>query len=732
MKSPVEAEFKAEFKAEFAAEIEVEVDVDACCWPDARLGEAIEELARRTGLAPASKLPPGPPCLDGDGSAADPARWIDWTARRLGIESEPLATPASGFTDLITGAGPALLRAGHPVPGIFLLLPSAGRTVRLLGPDLRIRRCRADALRDALCAPFEAGFSGEVDRLLQTAQVAPARRPQVRAALLRERLGARQIGQCWLLRAAPTGSFWKHLMRAGLRRKVALILGGFAMMFGLEIAGWGLIGRITLDGRLDPGWLTAWGLLVLTLIPLRLLVGWLNASIGLDTGRLLKTRLLAGALRLDPELVRRLGAGQLLGRVMESQALESLALNGTMALLMAILELLFAILVLASGDGALLHLALLAAWLLLTLGLSWRYFNCLRHWTGMRVAMTHELVERMVGHRTTLAQEQSALRSAREDQEMNAYLNASKAMDHAILPAAGIMPRGWMLLGLIGLAPAFITGTSSALGLAIGLGGMLLANRALGGISGGLAAISRAAIAWEQVGPIFRAAQRPDQSHPFLQAGQRDQAVVAGSGRIMVDARGLGFRYREDGPAVLQNLEMVIEHGDRILLQGPSGGGKSSLAAVLVGLAESHAGSLLFNGLDRATLGDAWRELATEAPQFHENHIFSGSLAFNLLMGKNWPATDLQLREARDLCEELGLGELLKKMPSGIMQMVGETGWQLSHGERGRIFLARALLQDAQFTILDESFAALDPQTLERCLACVLRRARTLMVIAHP
>ncbi len=66
------------------------------------------------------------------------------------------------------------------------------------------------------------------------------------------------------------------------------------------------------------------------------------------------------------------------------------------------------------------------------------------------------------------------------------------------------------------------------------------------------------------------------------------------------------------------------------------------------------------------------------------------------------------------------------------MQRIGETGWQLSHGERSRIFLARALLQNAQLTVLDESFAALDPQTLERCLKCALKRAQTLVVIAHP
>jgi len=64
--------------------------------------------------------------------------------------------------------------------------------------------------------------------------------------------------------------------------------------------------------------------------------------------------------------------------------------------------------------------------------------------------------------------------------------------------------------------------------------------------------------------------------------------------------------------------------------------------------------------------------------------------------------------------------------------MVGETGWQLSHGERSRLFLARALLQRAKMVILDESFGALDPANLARALRCTLDRARTLLVIAHP
>ena len=67
-----------------------------------------------------------------------------------------------------------------------------------------------------------------------------------------------------------------------------------------------------------------------------------------------------------------------------------------------------------------------------------------------------------------------------------------------------------------------------------------------------------------------------------------------------------------------------------------------------------------------------------------------------------------------------------------MLQMVGETGWQLSHGERSRLFVARALLQDAELVVLDESFAALDPDTLRQALGCVLNRASSLLLIAHP
>jgi ATP-binding cassette subfamily B protein len=707
--------------------------IEALRWPLARLGEGLEELARRAGLRiGAGAVAPMPPAL---ADAQEQGRWLEWAARALALEAEALEVTAAEVEDVLRGAAPAVLRLDDASGGGFLLLVRARRgMLHLIGPDLRRRRLSAAQLRAALCEPWEAPHAVEIDRLLAAALVLPGRRGDVRWALLRDRLGPQPVAACWMLRLSPTRGFREQLAQEGLRRRMLPVVAVFAMLYGLELVSWSLIGASTLHGRVDGGWFLAWVLLVLTLVPLQWLGGWLDAGFALDAGRVLKARLFSGALHSDVDSVRRQGAGELLARVLESQALEALALNGGFGVMVALLELLFAATVLLAGAGGMVHVALLFAWVALSLALGWRYWHRLRGWTAQRLRMTHDLVERMVGHRTRLAQDQPLRRDHEEDRELGQYVHAARAMDRAILPIVGAMPRGWILVALAGIAPAFVARTATPVDLAIALGGMLLAARALNGISGGLSALARAAVAWRQVSMFFAAARAAPAQGPFLAAAGPAPRTAAGRHPrpVLVDARDLGFRYREAAHPVLRGAHLSIATGERILLEGASGDGKSTLAALLAGLRRPASGSLLLNGLDGHTLGADWHRVAAQAPQFHENHILTGTLGFNLLMGRHWPASDEELVEARELCEELGLGEMLARMPAGLAQAVGERGWQLSHGERSRIFLARALLQKAPLTILDESFAALDPATLGRCVACALQRAPTLMVIAHP
>lgn len=710
-------------------------DPQALSWPLSRLAEALELAARKGGLFPRHVDTPLPPegLLEADGDAL--GRWVDVVARTLGVEVEAADVSYAEVERFLSSAAPALLRLpGGGEPRFLALLGHRGGAVSVLGPDLVVHRVPVGEVRRWLCRDLEASAAEGIESLIDSAEVPAAPRERVRKAVLRERLALVGVGDCWVLRLPPGGSFWQQVRHARLPGRLAIMTGAHAAQYVLWIVAWWLVGRGALEGRLDRGWLIGWALLLLTLVPFRLLATWSQGQLALGVGKLLKRRLLVGALRLRPEEIRHQGTGQLLGRVIESEAVEALALSAGFTAVVAGIELLLAALVLGSGAGSSLHVLLLVGWVAAAVLVGWRYAHQRLLWTEARRAMTHDLVERMLGQRTRLAQEAPERWHESEDQALERYLALSALLDGMAARLGALLPRGWLILGLLGLAPGFVTGRASAAVLAVSLGGVLLGYEALDKLSRGLADLAGAAIAWRGVAPLFHAAARSEvPGSPVLAVARGPRSSGFAQTHPVLEAHDVSFRYRERGEPLLRSCHLRIAAGERLLLEGPSGGGKSTLASLLNGLRRPESGLLLLHGLDRHTLGsDAWRRLVAVAPQFHENHVFAESFAFNLLMGRRWPPHQEDLEEAEGLCRELGLGDLLDRMPAGMMQLVGETGWQLSHGERSRLFLARALLQRADLVILDESFAALDPENLHRALRCALDRTPTLLVIAHP
>jgi ATP-binding cassette subfamily B protein len=707
-------------------------DLRAALWPLDRLGDALEALARRTSLSPepAELLKP-PEALLTDGPEAV-GRWLQATASALGIEAEPVEAAYGEALSLVKGAAPALLLVQDgPGPCVLALQRGGRRFVLVLAPDGTVRRFPPEHVRAALCRDIEAADVEEVDRLLESAAVVARRRPRAREAILRERLSSRRIGGCWLVRAAPGASLWGRIRREGLVRPLATFAVGHAAQHLLWLASWAVVGRAVLLGRIDPGWLAAWVLLLLSLVPMRVFVTSAEGKLAIGAGGLLKQRLLHGALRLDPDAIRHQGAGQLLGRVLEADALEALALNGGFLTLTAAVEIVLAALVLAAGAGGLLHAVLLVAWAAAVVMLGLHYLRSRDRWTEARLRMTHDLVERMIGHRTRLAQEPPASAHEEEDQAVARYLPLSEDMDRRAARMMVLPSRGWLLIGFLGLAPAFIAGGSQT-ALAVAVGGVLSAYLALSRLAVACTHLAAAWIGWKTIGPLARSSGRSDDSS---QPGIPLSALALGppaQGEPILVAQDLTFRYRPDGEPVLRGVRLKIHAGDRMLLQGPSGGGKSTLASLLSGMRSPSSGLLLLHGLDRATLGlSGFRRRVAFAPQFHENYLLAETLAFNLLMGRGWPPTGRDLREAERICRALGLGDVIDRMPGGMLQMVGENGWQLSHGERSRVYIARALLQGADLLMLDESFAALDPETLRLAFRAVLERAKTVLIIAH-
>ena len=450
-----------------------------------------------------------------------------------------------------------------------------------------------------------------------------------------------------------------------------------------------------LEGRLDWGWLLAWALLLLSSVLFRLFTTWSQGLLALGAGGLLKRRLLYGALRLEPEELRSQGAGQLLGRVIESEAVESLALSGGLFTLLAGVELIMATVVLGIGVGGLLHALFLLGWIALALLMGQRYFRHFRHWTKARLRMTHDLVERMVGHRTRLAQEAREHWHDGEDQTLERYLARSGAMDRDALVQA-LIPGGWLVLSLLGIALAFVSGHGSPAALAVSLGELLqqLAHWE----------------SWLQVcHPLWARRSPGSGSHPSSarRPARRSAGYQPSPSRSAPIGTGprIGSRSSRRTISASATMSGASLFSKVATCRSAPVTASSSKAPPVAASPPSHPFSsacvslnpgLLFRGLDWQTLGAAgWRRQVVAAPQFHENYVLTGTFAFNLLMGRRWPAQPEDLHEAEAICRELDLGDLPDRMPAGMLQLVGETGWQLSHGERSRLYIARALLQNA-------------------------------------
>lgn len=700
-------------------------------WPMARLAEGVEALARAVAMPMREDAGALVAAALAHCAAHERTACLHWAVGQWGLEIEEVDATIPEVAKTLQQIGPAIVPLAGEIANCFLLLVGLrGRKLALLNPSGRVIKVPLEEIRDALCWEQEAPALPDIDALLNATQMPTSRRQQARKSLLEERLSTRSAGPFWMLRMAPGAPFKRQLMLAGVWQRAFALAALLIAAYGFETATWAVLGSSVLAGRNDVGWLGVWAWLVLAIVPLRFAANGVSADLSLKVGVLIKKRLMAGAARIDKDQIRQQGLGHVMGRVMEAASLESLALSGGLSLASATVELALAAWVLSMGAGGGWHVLLLGVWMVVTLTVTWRFGGRTWRWTSVRLGLTHELLERMIGHRTRLAQERSARRDSEEDASLSRYADSSRAMDRSTTPLTALMPGAWVWVAIAVLTPAFVNAPAGNTGTwLMSLGGIWLAQRALGGLTAGTGAWLRAAYAWREVSGLFHAGAARPSGKRFVPLPDSNLQRTHSSPLLQADK--LSFQYTQGG-TVFQGLDLSIAPRDKLLIQGPSGGGKSTLAALITGARSPDAGLLLMQGLDLPTLGESWRRWATQAPQFHDNHVLTGTFAYNLLLGRDWPASQASLAEAEQLCRELGLGSLLDRMPGGLMQRVGETGWQLSHGERSRLFLARALLQKAPLTVLDETFAALDPETLRQCLGVARTRSQALVVIAHP
>jgi ATP-binding cassette subfamily B protein len=699
------------------------IDLAACSWPMARAGEALQELAKRTGLPHRRAELPDSPGLLATRDRGVARTWIRATAACLDIEAEP-AIASYGTLEALLRPGPALvqIRLGDELRLLAVM------NLHCITPALDVVPADAGEIRSAIAASLEKGVREGLGAILQGAGVNGNARGRVLDAMLEERLGNVPVAEVWQLGIPPSAGLLQHLRRAGIAKQLGIFLGANAVEYALWIVAWILAGRWALAGRFDMGWLLAWGLVLLTIAPVHTLGAWNQAKLAITSGWVMMRMLLEGSFRLDPEEVRGQGAGQLLGRALDTEALHTLALTGGLTGLTALVQLVAAAALLLLGAQAPWIAILLGAWIVLTLALGWTYYRRRREWTTARVNLTSDTSERMVGHRTRIAQQAPENWHRGEDQSLSGYVDRSRNVDRLAAMFVGALPRAWLMVGIAAMARGIVTKSVSVAFLTAQLGAILLAHNSLRALGASLASLSGAAISLERVRDLLAAARKVEApGDPAIAV-----AMASPSSRPLLAMCDVSYHYPGRVSNALTHASVAIAERDLVLVQGASGSGKSTWGSIASGFRVPESGLLFLRGIDRKTLGGReWRRRVVSAPQFHENYTLAGSLAFNLLMGREWPPDAKDLQEAGEVCRELGLGPLIDSMPAGLMQMVGETGWQLSNGEKSRVYLARALLQRGDLIVLDETFAALDAETAQAAMDCVVRRAPSLVCIAH-
>jgi ATP-binding cassette, subfamily B, bacterial len=198
-------------------------------------------------------------------------------------------------------------------------------------------------------------------------------------------------------------------------------------------------------------------------------------------------------------------------------------------------------------------------------------------------------------------------------------------------------------------------------------------------------------------------------------------------GAPVVAFRGVDFAY-EDGEDVLHDIDFRVEQGEKIALVGESGGGKSTIVNLLLGLYEPRNGSIDVVGHPSAELPlDQLR--ARIGVVFQDASLFSGTVHENIAYGRPGASTE----EVHEAARRANADAFILRFPAGYEQVIGERGLKLSGGQRQRIAVARAILKDAPVLVLDEATSALDTKAEIQVQKGLdeLMTGRTSLIIAH-
>ena len=220
--------------------------------------------------------------------------------------------------------------------------------------------------------------------------------------------------------------------------------------------------------------------------------------------------------------------------------------------------------------------------------------------------------------------------------------------------------------------------------------------------------------------------QATTSSHTLEEQPQH-AAILPIAGTTAINFDDVSFSY-EEGDEVIHNVSFSVRPGEKVALVGESGGGKSTLVNLILGLYRPTEGELTINGHDvNAVQAEDLR--ASVGVVFQDSSLFSGTVRENIAYGKPG-TTDEDVVEA---AKAAFAHDFISAFPNGYDTVIGERGLRLSGGQKQRVAIARAMLKDAPILVLDEATSALDTKAEQQVQAGLeaLMRNRSTLIIAH-
>lgn len=200
--------------------------------------------------------------------------------------------------------------------------------------------------------------------------------------------------------------------------------------------------------------------------------------------------------------------------------------------------------------------------------------------------------------------------------------------------------------------------------------------------------------------------------------------VTSFCGRIQLI--NVSYRYSPTDPMVLQGINLDVPIGSHVAITGPSGGGKSTLAKLILGLINPQEGEILIDGLPLDKFGRRGYRLQIAAV-LQDDSLFSGSIAENIALFDD----DADQRRVEKSAKIAAIHDEIMAMPMKYESLVGDMGSALSGGQKARVLLARALYKQPKMILLDEGTAHLDPAIESKVNNAIRNLGITRIVIAH-